>query len=147
MRTAHAEGIGVEHHQRVLRTTNPCPVLMVTSCQWLCRLEPRRAQVLSDSMVLTEDDGGLCLMARVGDTFPNQILDPIVRAYLYRWPGSVHNPGPDYTVRTLDRCEAAYGCYVPSCGVLARFCVHHTRCCRISQIMQLALVCPAQHLV
>jgi len=83
-----------------LRTAHPCSTLTVTSCQWICRLEPRRAQVLSDSMVLTEDDGGLCLMARVGDTFPNQILDPIVRAYLYRWPGSVHNPGPDYTVRT-----------------------------------------------
>ena len=57
-------------------------------------------QVLSDSMVLTEDDGGLCLMMRVGDTFPNQTLDPVVRAYLYRWPGSVHNPGSDYTVRS-----------------------------------------------
>ena len=50
-------------------------------------------------MVLTEDDGGLCLMVRVGDTFPNQTLEPVVRAYLYRWPGSVHNPGPDYAVR------------------------------------------------
>ena len=55
-------------------------------------------QVLSDSMVLTEDDGGLCLMMRVGDTFPNQTLEPVVRAYLYRWPGSAQNPGPDYTV-------------------------------------------------
>ncbi len=83
-------------------TANPCPAFMVTAVSTAMPTGTEgRAQVLSDSMVLTEDDGGLCLMARVGDTFPNQILDPIVRAYLYRWPGSVHNPGPDYTVRTL----------------------------------------------
>lgn len=52
-------------------------------------------------MVLTEEDGGLSLIMRVGDTYPNQILDPIVRAYLYRWPGHPLNPGPDYTVRPM----------------------------------------------
>ena len=55
-------------------------------------------QVLSDTMVLAEEDGGLSLMLRVGDTYPNQILDPIVRAYLYRWPGHPANSSPDYTV-------------------------------------------------
>ena len=70
-------------------------------------------------MVLTEDDGGLCLMLRVGDTFPNQTLEPVVRAYLYRWPGSVHNPGPDYTVRTravnpcMSRCAVSPPCRCP----------------------------------
>ena len=68
------------------------------------------AQVLSDSMVLTEDDGGLCLMIRVGDTFPNQTLEPVVRAYLYRWPGSPQNPGPDYTVRRRGSMLEACSC-------------------------------------
>ena len=81
------------------------------------------SQVLSDSMVLTEDDGGLCLMLRVGDTFPNQTLEPVVRAYLYRWPGSVHNPGPDYTVRSPSSpIDDATSARIPCLGLLLCQC-------------------------
>lgn len=60
-------------------------------------------QVLSDTMVLTEEDGALSLIVRVGDTYPNQTLDTIVRVYLYRWPGHPLNKtadsrSKDYTV-------------------------------------------------
>ena len=110
-----------EHHQHTSRPANPCPTHLwsCSLCAWPCE-QASCAQVLSDSMVLTEDDGGLCLMVRVGDTFPNQILDPIVRAYLYRWPGSAHNPGPDYTVWThTPLLILAYGCCMPGWGPLA----------------------------
>lgn len=52
-------------------------------------------QVLSDTMVLTEEDGALSLILRVGDTYPNQTLDTIVRVYLYRWPGHQLNQAAD----------------------------------------------------
>lgn len=52
-------------------------------------------QVLSDTMVLTEEDGALSLILRVGDTYPNQTLDTIVRVYLYRWPGHPLNQAAD----------------------------------------------------
>ena len=67
-------------------------------------------------MVLMEEDGGLSLIVRIGDTYPNQILDPIVRAYLYRWPGHPLNPGPDYTVRPNLRAPAVpqFQCMSPT---------------------------------
>lgn len=34
----------------------------------------------------------------MGDTYPNQILDPIVRVYLYRWPHKPSAKERDYTV-------------------------------------------------
>lgn len=58
--------------------------------------------VLSETMVLTEYDGELTLMFRVGDTYPNQILDPVVRAYIYRWPDNPMASKSDYTIDILD---------------------------------------------
>jgi len=42
--------------------------------------------VLSDSLVLgTDRSGQAALLVRVGDTYPNQHLEIVVKAYLYRW--------------------------------------------------------------
>lgn len=38
---------------------------------------------------------------RVGDTYPNQILDPIVRAYVYRWTDKPTAKQHDYKVTPL----------------------------------------------
>lgn len=34
----------------------------------------------------------------MGDTYPNQILDPIVRAYVYRWPHEPTDDQEEFTV-------------------------------------------------
>jgi hypothetical protein len=41
-------------------------------------------------------------MFRVGDTYPNQILDPVVRAYIYRWPDDPAKAKEDYSIQILD---------------------------------------------
>lgn len=46
--------------------------------------------VLSDLLcVAPNEDGQLCLMARVGDTYPNQMLEITAKMYLYRWKDPV----------------------------------------------------------
>ncbi|KAK9916760.1 hypothetical protein WJX75_006642 [Coccomyxa subellipsoidea] len=63
--------------------------------------------VISDSIVLAPDDKGqLALIVRVGDTYPNQHLEVVVRMYLYRWrpsrkPGTSGFPS-DYDQQMLE---------------------------------------------
>ena len=44
--------------------------------------------VLSDVLcVAPNEDGFLCLYCRVGDTYPNQMLEISAKMFLYRWKG------------------------------------------------------------
>ncbi|KAK9825397.1 hypothetical protein WJX81_000403 [Elliptochloris bilobata] len=62
---------------------------------------------IADTLVLAPDENGdQALMFRVGDTYPNQHLEVVVRCYLYRWkvtrkPGESGMPS-DYDVTMLE---------------------------------------------
>ncbi len=78
------------------------PVTVTAKSGWRCPqhllvLSPCRQQSPSPSAPVRSSQPG-CASGRVGDTYPNQILDPIVRVYLYRWPDKPSSKERDYTV-------------------------------------------------
>lgn len=82
----------------------------VLGCAGIASMEPERTNAADCRM----------LMCR----YPNQILDPVVRAYIYRWPDNPVASKNDYTVR-------------PSCLVVAQqgcFCRCVTDICHVAQL-------------
>jgi hypothetical protein len=69
--------------------------------------------VISDSCVLAPDDNGhLALLFRVGDTYPNQHLEVVVRAYVYRWrPGRKPGTSGLPNVRHCWALRATHACW------------------------------------
>ncbi|DBB04690.1 TPA: hypothetical protein ACH3X1_012745 [Trebouxia sp. C0004] len=52
--------------------------------------------VLSNFLVVAKRNGKLSLMFRVGDTYPNQMLQVQVRAYFYRWKPHISLEGEEW---------------------------------------------------
>ncbi|KAK9809900.1 hypothetical protein WJX72_001263 [[Myrmecia] bisecta] len=65
--------------------------------------------VLSDMICVASRDGQLRLMFRLGDTYPNQMLEVCARAYLYRWRERTTCEGErlPYEMHRLDLGEAS----------------------------------------
>jgi hypothetical protein len=59
--------------------------------------------VLSDVCCITPNEDGVpCLMCRAADTYPNQMLEILVRVYLYRWHKPTTPGGPVYSQISLE---------------------------------------------